>query len=122
MIFLLSTLRGGELYKYQEVTEVNGKMPLYAILGKFTDKRMKNIKDITKGLEASKKAFDSVGAKFVAHCFTMGQYDVVVIAEAPNDEAITKALLDFLRLGVIRTETMRGFTPDEFVKMVEEIP
>ncbi len=83
---------------------------------------MKNIKEITKGLEASKKAFKAVGAKPVAHCFTMGQYDVVLIAEAPSDEAMTKALLDFGRVGVLRTETMRGFTPDEFVKMVAEIP
>lgn len=97
-------------------------MPLYVVLGKFTNKRMENIKDVPKGLEASKKALDSVGAKIVNLCFTMGQYDVAVIIEAPNDEAITKALLDFGRLGVLRTETLRGYTPDEFVKLIEELP
>ena len=97
-------------------------MPLYVVLGKFTNKRMENIKDINKGLEASKKAMDSVGAKMVVHCYTMGQYDVVAIIEAPSDEAMTKALLDFSRLGVLRTETLRGYTPDEFIKLIEGLP
>ena len=97
-------------------------MPLYVVLGKFTNKRMKNIKDLPKGLEASQKALDSVGAKMVAICYTMGQYDVVGIIEAPSDEAITKSLLDFGRLGVLRTETLRGYTPDEIIKLIEELP
>ena len=97
-------------------------MPLYAVLGKFTDKRMENIKDITKGLAASKKAMEAVGAKMIAHIFTMGQYDVVAIVEAPNAEAMVTSMLDFGRLGVLRTETLRGFTADEYVKMIQNLP
>ena len=52
-------------------------MPMYAMLGKFTTKRMENITDIHTGLAASKKAMEVVGATMVAHIFTMGQYDVV---------------------------------------------
>jgi uncharacterized protein with GYD domain len=96
-------------------------MPMYAVLGKFTNKRMANIKDIKKGLAASKKAMEAVGAKMIAHIFTMGQYDVVAIMEAPNDEAVVTAMLDFGRLGVLRTETLRGFTADEYVSMIENL-
>jgi uncharacterized protein with GYD domain len=97
-------------------------MPLYAVLGKFTDKRMKSIKDITKGLAASKKAMEAVGARMVAHIFTMGEYDVVAIVEAPNDEAMVTAMLDFGRLGVLRTQTLRGFSADDYVSMIQSLP
>jgi uncharacterized protein with GYD domain len=97
-------------------------MPLYAVLGKFTNKRMENIKDIPNGLKASKIALDAVGATMVSLIFTMGQYDVVAIIEAPNDAAIVTAMLDFGRLGVLRTVTLRGFTAEEYVKMVQGLP
>jgi uncharacterized protein with GYD domain len=97
-------------------------MPMYAVLGKFTNKRMENIKDIKTGLVASKKAMEAVGAKMIAHIFTMGQYDVVAIVEAPNDEAMVTSMLDFGRLGVLRTETLRGFTADEYVNMIQDLP
>jgi uncharacterized protein with GYD domain len=113
---------GSDDIKYQEKNGGKVSMPLYAVLGKFTNKRMKNIKDIKKGLAASKKAMEAVGAKMVAHIFTMGQYDVVAIIEAPTDEAIATSMLDFGRLGVLRTETLRGFTADEYVNMIENLP
>jgi len=106
------------------IKERGGKkiMPLYAVLGKFTNKRMENIKDIPKGLKASKKALDAVGATMVNLIFTMGQYDVVAIIEAPDDAAIVTAMLDFGRLGVLRSVTLRGFTAEEYVKMVQGLP
>ena len=52
----------------------------------------------------------------------MGQYDVVAIVEALNAEAMATSMLDFGRLGVLRTETLRGFTADEYVKIIENLP
>jgi uncharacterized protein with GYD domain len=46
----------------------------------------------------------------------MGQYDVVAIVEVPNDVAMVKWLLAFNRNGYLITETLRGFTYDEFTK------
>lgn len=97
-------------------------MPLYAVLGNFTNKRMENIKGIPKGLAASKKALEAVGATMVTLIFTMGQYDVVAIIDAPSDVAIVTAMLDFGQLGVLRTVTLRGFTAEEYVNMVQGLP
>jgi len=53
--------------------------------------------------------------------FTLGRYDVVAIGEAPNEEAITKALLSWGSRGLLRTETLTGFTPEKMVELVKEI-
>ena len=39
----------------------------------------------------------------------MGQYDAVVISEAPNDEAYSKTILAIGATGAVRTETLRAF-------------
>ena len=97
-------------------------MPMYAMLGKFTQKRMEHIKDLPKGLATARSLAKSLGVEFKTILYTMGQYDVVVIGEAPNDEAITKLLLAFGQIGVLRSETLKGFTPDEFVRLISELP
>jgi uncharacterized protein with GYD domain len=52
----------------------------------------------------------------------MGQYDIVTIWEAPNDEAIAKVMLAIGSLGNVTTETLRAFTEDEFRKIAAALP
>jgi uncharacterized protein with GYD domain len=52
----------------------------------------------------------------------MGQYDALVIAEAPNDETVTKLALSVGSLGAIHTETLRAFTEDEYRKIIAALP
>ena len=96
-------------------------MPIYVVLGKWTQKRMETIKNLPEGLEEARNVFKSHGVKVTTLVFTMGRYDVVAVGEAPNEEAITKALLSWGSQGLLRTETLTGFTPEQFVKIVKEI-
>src|ERR1017187_9831157 len=43
-----------------------------------------------------------------------GQYDMVLIAEAPDDTAIAKAVLSLASKGAIQSETLRAFTESEY--------
>ena len=43
------------------------------------------------------------------------------IAEAPNEEAVTKALLSWGSKGLLRTETLTGFSPEKMIELVNEI-
>ena len=45
--------------------------------------------------------------------YTVGEYDIVVVTEFPDDETATAALLQVGSLGNVRTNTMRAFTADE---------
>ncbi len=96
-------------------------MSLYVVLGNFTQKRIETIKNLPEGITESRKVFESFGVKIKQLVFTMGRYDVVGIVEAPNEEAISKALLSWGSRGLLRTETLTGFTPEKMIELVKGI-
>ena len=96
-------------------------MPIYVVLGNWTQKRMETIKNLPEGVKDATKIFKSFGLKMKEIVFTMGRYDFVGVFEAPNEEAITKALLSWGSQGLLRTETLTGFTPEKMVELVKEI-
>ena len=53
--------------------------------------------------------------------FTMGRYDVIAIVEAPDEEAVSKAVLSWGSRGLLRTETLTAFSPELMIKMTKEI-
>jgi uncharacterized protein with GYD domain len=52
----------------------------------------------------------------------MGQYDMALIGEAPDDETAAKLSLAIGSKGAIHTETMRAFTEEEYRKIIEALP
>ena len=52
----------------------------------------------------------------------MGQYDAVVVVEAPDDETVAKASLAIGSLGNVRIETLRAFTEEEYRGIVRALP
>jgi uncharacterized protein with GYD domain len=51
-----------------------------------------------------------------------GQYDAVVVSEAPNDETMAKLALGIGARGTSRSETLRAFTEQEYRKIVADLP
>ena len=96
-------------------------MPQFVILGNFTQKRMETIKALPEDLKEVINVFKSYGIKMNAFVFTMGRYDFVGICEAPNAEAMTKTLLSWGSKGLLRTETLTGFTGEEMSELVKGI-
>lgn len=70
----------------------------------------------------AKKAFRAAGGELKAFYLVMGQYDMVVISEGPDDETATKLALTVSAGGAVRTETLRAFTEDEYRKLIAELP
>jgi uncharacterized protein with GYD domain len=52
----------------------------------------------------------------------MGAYDYVVIAEAPDDETMTRVSLAVSSQGNVRTQSFRVFTEAETLRMLEGGP
>jgi uncharacterized protein with GYD domain len=93
-------------------------MATYISLIRWTEKGIENVKDSPKRLEAAKKAFKAAGAELKSFYMAMGQYDMVVITEAPDDETASRVVLNVGATGSIRTETFRAFTEDEYKKII----
>jgi uncharacterized protein with GYD domain len=89
-------------------------MPTYVSLCRWTTQGTQRIKESPSRLDAARKGFAADGVKIVHFYMTIGTHDMVIISEAPNDEALAKAMLTQLSKGGITTQTSRAFTEDEY--------
>ena len=63
-----------------------------------------------------------MGAERKQFYLTLGRYDAVVIAEAPDDETAAKVALAIGSAGNVRTEILRAFAEDEYKKIIAALP
>ena len=97
-------------------------MPTYVTLVNWTDQGIRNVKDSPKRAEAFEKAVKAAGGQIKEVYLVMGEYDLVVITEAPNDEAVARLTLATGSQGNVRTRTMRAFTREETRKILSSLP
>jgi uncharacterized protein with GYD domain len=89
-------------------------MAKYVLLMQYTDQGVRAIKDTTKRAAAFRDEIaGKFGAKFSELLWTLGQYDLVVVAEAPNDEAMAACSLSLAKLGNVKVQTLRAFQAPE---------
>ena len=106
----------------RELIEKEGSMPVYVTLYKWTDSGAKSLKDAPKRIAESSKATEQFGGKLIGLWVTMGEYDLVSVAEWPNDEAAATTSLAISSRGNARTLTMRAFNQAEFAEMAKKLP
>jgi uncharacterized protein with GYD domain len=93
-------------------------MATYIVLGSFTDQGVRNVKDTTKRAEALRDLGKKFGVTVKDVYWTLGQYDVATVVEAPDDAAVTALGLTLGALGNVRTQTLRAFSADEMGKIL----
>lgn len=97
-------------------------MPTYVSLSSLTDQGVRNMKDLSRRLQNAEQTFAQFGATLREVYLVMGQYDYVVIADAPDDETMARIALTIAGQGNVRTQTFRGFDRQEMLKLVEGLP
>ena len=95
-------------------------MAKYIILGQWTDQGIRNVKDSPKRVDAVKALAAKVGGK-IDVWYTMGKFDFVAIAEAPNDEAYMQLALTIGAQGNARTTTLKAWSTDDGAKVIAKI-
>jgi uncharacterized protein with GYD domain len=93
-------------------------MPTYIVLGQFTDQGIRNVKDTTKRADALKDMGRKAGVTVKEVYWTLGQYDVVTVVDAPDDASVTALFLSVGSLGNVRTQCLRAFNADEIGRIV----
>jgi uncharacterized protein with GYD domain len=97
-------------------------MPTYISLLNWTNKGIENIKESPNRLDAAKQLYKSMGAEIKGFYMAMGQYDMVLIADAPNDETVAKLALALASKGAIHTETLKVFSEADYRKIIGSLP
>ena len=92
-------------------------MPLYMYEAGYTGESLAAmIKSPQDRLEAVRPAFEAIGGKILAGGYPFGEYDVVVIYEAPDDTAAASIALAVAAGGATRgAKTTKLLTGPEWV-------
>ena len=95
-------------------------MATYIALMHYTDQGIRNVKDTTKRASAASEVAAKMGVKFTELFWTLGQYDLAIVAEAPDDETMTAAMLKLSALGNVKSQTMRAFRSREMETLLKK--
>jgi len=97
-------------------------MSTYLVLLNWTAQGIANIAESPGRLDAARSAFAAAGGRLADFYMTMGEYDAVAVAEAPDDATMAAILLAIARQGNIRTTTLKAFGEAEYRSIVASLP
>ena len=96
-------------------------MPTYISLVNLSEQGIKDFKHSPERLRAFDDAAKEVGGKLIGFYLVLGQYDYVVITEAPDDQTAARLILGTIAQGSVRTQTMRAFPREEFEQIARTL-
>ena len=96
-------------------------MPTYISLFNWTDQGIRNVTETVQRYERSQEQQDKHGVSLQQIYWTVGSYDIVVIAEAADEESITAFLLELASAGNLRTTTLRAYDREEMSGIIQRL-
>jgi uncharacterized protein with GYD domain len=97
-------------------------MATFITLMKYTTQGIANIKESPARLDAAREAFAGMGVTIKDFYLTMGEYDGLIVVEAPDAATAAKALLATGAQGNVGTTTMAALNESEFREVVAGLP
>ena len=93
-------------------------MATFVSLINWTDQGVKNFRESTKRADAFAELVEKRGGSVKGIYWTLGEYDIVAITEAPDAETATAALLEVGSLGNVRTTTLQAFDREGIQRII----
>ena len=97
-------------------------MSLYVSLLNFTDQGISKIRNSPERLDRVKTELEEMGGHFKHFFLTMGQYDAVLIYEAPDDAISARFQLLLGAKGNVRSTTMKAFPEEAYRHIIASLP
>ena len=93
-------------------------MATYVLLGNITDQGARTIKELPQRAKGAEEMASKFGIRIKERLVTLGQYDVVLVVEAPDDAAVSAFSLNAASRGTIKFQTLRGFSAEEIERII----
>jgi len=90
----------------------------YVGLFKFTQQGLESLKEMPQAFQKAREAAQQMGIRIIGIWVTMGEYDVLGIADVPDDKVAAQFALHLGRTGLVTTMTMRALSEAEFAEVV----
>jgi len=95
-------------------------MSSYVSLINWTEQGARNFRDTVKRAEDFSRLVEAVGGTVRELLWTVGEYDIVHVAEFPDDESGVATLLQLGSAGNIRSRTLRAFNATEMAAIIDQ--
>ena len=97
-------------------------MATYVVLGRLTEQGIRSVKDTAQRWQENISRAQAGGITVKGSYMTMGEYDAVLVLEAPDEQTALGGLLMLGMQGNLRTTTLRAFTLEEVRPILEKLP
>ena len=95
-------------------------MPVFVGLGKLTEQGLKNLEEMGPRHKRAVERAEGRGVKIVGSYALLGQYDFLVILEAPDAKTAVHVLTKEAAGGNVRYQTMEALPMDAFANLVQD--
>jgi uncharacterized protein with GYD domain len=96
-------------------------MTTYVMLANWTEQGILKAKDSPRRLDAAKIALKDMSDEIKSFYLTMGDYDMVVILEAPDDAVAARFSLQLGMQGNVRTRTLKAFPEAAYREIINSL-
>ncbi|HXC92244.1 MAG TPA: GYD domain-containing protein [Stellaceae bacterium] len=96
-------------------------MPTYIMLASWTDQGAQKVKESPRRVDTARRALADMGGEFKSIYMTMGDYDLVMTYEAPDDAVAARFTLLLGMLGTVRTRTLKAFPEAAYREIVASL-
>jgi len=95
-------------------------MPIFAALGTLTERGLRNLEAMGARHKKAVETAEKRGAKILDSYALLGQYDFLVILEAPDAKTAVYVLTKEAEHGNVRYQTMEALPMPEFAEFIQK--
>jgi uncharacterized protein with GYD domain len=96
-------------------------MASYVCQLNWTEQGAKNAKDTLRRAADFRAHVERLGGKVREHLYTLGECDIFIVMEFPDDETEAAAMVHLATLGNVRTRSTRAFTDEEAAAIIRRL-
>ena len=96
-------------------------MPTYIALANWTDRGAQQVKESPARVDMARKALTEMGGELRSIYMTLGDYDLVLIYEAPDDAVAARFMLLLGQMGTVRTRTLKAFPEAAYREIIHSL-
>ncbi len=96
-------------------------MPIYISHVSLTEQGVKDLKDAPDRIEANRKLWEEAGGKLLAWYIVLGDYDYLLISEAPDEKVMAEIAIKASCRGRTRFKTHAAIPIEEFSQVSDRL-
>ena len=97
-------------------------MATYVVLMQFTDQGIRTVKNSAQRAGQAAEMAKAFGCEMKQIYWTLGEYDIVSVVEAADEQGFLAFGFALGSAGNIRSQTLRAFTKDEISAVMGRLP